>query len=132
MLKPERAKTYGDMRGRIESGLGISVRDRMVAQRTPPTMPTDFPRRLLTDDWTPRRKPAGLAELGPRSTWPGLLTTEQAAEYLQVGVTWLEQSAVPVVLLQTVGTSNRKMRRYRPEDLDNYIKEHLCLDRRIA
>lgn len=93
---------------------------------------TDAPRRLLPADWTPPppRGRSVLAELGPRDQWPAQLTLEQAATYMNVSETWLEESAVPVVLLPTTGISNRKMRRWRRKDLDKYIEEHLCHDRR--
>ena len=72
-----------------------------------------------------------LAQLGPKEFWPAVLKFEQAAAYMQVSTTWLEESAVPVVGLPTTGTSNRKLRRYRRTDLDRYIEDHLC-DQRIT
>lgn len=94
---------------------------------------TDSPRRLLPADWTPPppRGRSVLAELGPRDQWPVQLTLEQAAAYLQVSTTYLEESGVPVVRLPTTGKSNRALRRWRRKDLDKYIEEHLCRDPRM-
>ena len=92
---------------------------------------TDSPHRLLPADWTPPppRGQTVLAEPGTRVR-PAQLTLEEAAAYMNVSETWLEESAVPVVRLPTTGISNRKMRRWRRKDLDTYMEEHLCHDSR--
>ncbi len=91
----------------------------------------DFPRRLLPQNWTPPLKGGALAGLGPRECWPAQFTLMQAAAYMSVSETWMEESGIPQVQIPTTGKSDRKMRRYRVEDLDRYMEAHLCRDPRI-
>lgn len=119
--RPENRKPHW-----VREGIGYGGQ----AHHTPMSA-TDSPRRLLPADWTPSApRRSALAELGPRDQWPAQFTLEQAAEYMNVSATYLEDSGVPVVLLPTTGT--RKLRRWRRKDLDKHMEEHLCRDRRTS
>ena len=90
-----------------------------------------FPRRLLPQNWVPPMKGGALAGLGRMEHWPALLTLAQAAAYLNVSETYLEESGIPQVQLPTTGKSDRKLRRYRRLDLDTFAEAHVCRDPRI-
>jgi hypothetical protein len=88
------------------------------------------PVRLLPAGWTP--PPATAAQrLATVGLAPAALPLDLAAAYLGVSEGWLEQSAVPVVLVETTGKSGRKLRRWRVRDLDAFLASRLVTDPRF-
>lgn len=131
---PARPPLPSDRGPRTRDCIGLAMESGTVVKPTSPRCPPPTSPAAFCPPTGRRRPPRGrsvLAELGPRDQWPVQLTLEQAAAYLQVSTTYLEESGIPVVRLPTTGMSNRALRRWRRKDLDKYIEEHLCRDPRM-